>query len=131
MPARPSDRFSWVRLPGLAGLLFSLALFPGCSTEFDPDDARAEQTIKINLNAADRDANGFSPNPVTVINKTRVTWTNMDTTVHQIRSTAGLFEGDPLAPNKSYSFIMPMPGTYRYACLIPGHSESGVINVTP
>jgi plastocyanin len=131
MTVRRYFRLPGMRLAGFAGLALSLSMLPGCSTEFDPDEARADQTIRINLNASDREFNGFSPNPVTVIARTRVTWTNMDTTMHQIRSTAGLFEGDPLAPNRSYSFIISQPGTYRYGCLVPGHSESGVINVTP
>jgi plastocyanin len=118
-------------LARLSCLALSLLLLSGCSTEFDPDDARAEQTIKINLDASNRQANGFSPNPVTVISRTRVVWTNMDSTEHQIRSTAGIFQGNVLEPNRSYSIILTQPGTYRYACLVPGHSESGVINVAP
>jgi plastocyanin len=113
------------------GVCLSALFLAACSTEFSPDDARAEQPIQVNLGASGKHNQGFSPNPVTVIRRTRVTWTNADTTEHQIASYSGLFEGNVIRPGETYSFIFHDAASYSYRCLVPGHNETGVINVTP
>jgi plastocyanin len=112
-------------------VILSLVIFGGCSTSFDPDDARAEQSVTIKLGASNAGNTGFSPNPVTVIRQTRVTWTNSDSVQHQIASTAGVFEGPPISNGQTYSYIFEVAASYRYYCLVDGHTEQGVINVTP
>src|SRR5690348_9363329 len=97
-------------VPGLSALCIaclglSLVFVSGCSTQYGPDDARAEQSINIIEGASSKGRNGFSPDPVTVVRKTRVTWTNSDTTEHQIASFSGLFEGQKIKPGETYSFI--------------------------
>ncbi len=132
--ARPSDRCGSGARFLLAGLIATgLALSAaGCSTNFKPDEAQNTQVIQIMEGASVRGHVAFTPNPVNVIAHTQITWTNMDTTEHQISSMSGFFEAPkPIKQGQSYSFIIDNPGNYRYYCLMPGHREQGVIHVTP
>ena len=103
----------------------------GCSTEFADDDYKTEQPIRINEDAATIRRLGFSPNPVTVVTRTRVVWTNRDQVPHKIASFSGLFEGPVIRPGETFSFVFLAAGNYQYRCLVSGHTETGVINVTP
>jgi len=118
----------------LSVLMFAgvVVLTAGCSTDFKPGDARAVRTVNITEGAKSRGVYGFSPNPVSVIPKTEVVWTNHDTENHQIESAGDYFAATkPIKPGASYSFTFQTPGSYRYFCSIPGHREEGVINVAP
>jgi plastocyanin len=58
----------------------------------------------------------FQPSPLTVSVGTTVTWTNMDSVPHQIKSTA--FNSSPLSQGQTYSFTFQGAGTYDYSCAI-------------
>ena len=58
----------------------------------------------------------FQPTPLTVPAGTTVTWTNMDSVNHQIKSTT--FNSAPLAQGQTYSFTFSAVGTYDYSCAI-------------
>lgn len=58
----------------------------------------------------------FSPTPLTVAVGTTVTWTNMDSVNHQIKSTT--FNSTPLSQGQTYSFTFTAAGTYDYSCAI-------------
>jgi len=69
----------------------------------------------------------FTPQTLTVKARTKVTWTNNDTTVHDVTSTdgpgtsastTGLFGSGPLSNGQSFSFTFSKPGTYHYECSI-------------
>ncbi len=61
----------------------------------------------------------FSPASITVARGTTVTWTNQDSSTHQIASDApGQFSSGPLSKGASYSFRFDTPGTYPYICSI-------------
>ena len=68
---------------------------------------------------------------MTVVTRTRIVWTNNDTTEHKIASFSGLFEGPVMEPGETYELILDKAAGYRYRCLMPGHIEQGYINVTP
>ncbi len=69
----------------------------------------------------------FVPATLTVKAGTKVTWTNNDTTVHDVTSTNGpsvtaattsLFASGTLNQGDSFSFTFSKPGTYYYECTI-------------
>jgi len=105
-----------------------------CSTDFDEDAVRENQTILIKQGASMPDEHqSFSPNPVTVLVKTEILWVNQDTEPHQIASFGALFPAaaQPIPPGGEFTVLLKAQGNYRYYCLVPGHREEGVINVLP
>ncbi len=69
----------------------------------------------------------FTPAETTVSAGTTVTWTNEDTTVHDVTSTDGpgidaavtsTFASETLAEGDSFEFTFEDPGTYHYECTI-------------
>lgn len=77
----------------------------------------------------------FSPATITVSQGATVTWTNQDSTDHQIINDAtgsnaegAIFKSNPLPKGSSYSFTFTTPGTYPYHCSIHP-SMKGTITV--
>ncbi len=69
----------------------------------------------------------FMPKTLTVAKGTKVTWTNNDTTGHNVTFTA--FKSKTLAHGKKFSHVFGTAGTFSYKCTIhPG--MSGKIIVT-
>ncbi|NLE22667.1 MAG: plastocyanin [Actinobacteria bacterium] len=69
----------------------------------------------------------FTPAETTVPAGTTVTWTNEDTTVHDVTSTDGpgidaavtsTFASGTLAEGDTFEFTFEDPGTYHYECTI-------------
>jgi plastocyanin len=69
----------------------------------------------------------FAPSKTTVAPGTTVTWTNKDTTPHDVTSTNGpgtsatttsLFTSGELAQGQTFSFTFKKAGTYYYECKI-------------
>lgn len=69
----------------------------------------------------------FAPASLTVKAGTKVTWTNNDSTVHDVTSTDGpavdaattsTFSSGTLNQGDSFSFTFSKPGTYYYECTI-------------
>ncbi|GEM_PF-798551 len=58
--------------------------------------------------------NGFSPKTATLDFGTKVTWTNKDTSNHQVVADNGAFASPILGPGKTYSFTFDQSGTFRY-----------------
>ncbi len=78
----------------------------------------------------------FNPAAVTIPRTTKVTWTNLDATDHQIINDAtgqaaqgALFMSNPLPRGATYSFTFTTAGTYPYHCNIHP-SMKGTITVT-
>ena len=69
----------------------------------------------------------FTPASTTVKAGTTVTWTNNDSTPHDVTSANGpgtsatatsLFSSGPMAQGATFSFTFKKPGTYYYECTI-------------
>jgi amicyanin len=63
----------------------------------------------------------FTPSNITVKKGTAVTWTNRDSTQHNVlpddQKEGSTFQGSELlAKDASYSFTFNTPGTYKYHC---------------
>jgi len=79
----------------------------------------------------------FTPQTLTVEAGTKVTWTNNDTTVHNVTSTNGpglnaattsLFSSGSLNGGQSFSYTFTKPGTYYYDCTI--HASMATMHAT-
>src|SRR5436190_17188766 len=57
---------------------------------------------------------GFSPGSVTIAFGDSVTWTNRDTTNHQVVADNGSFASPILKPNQSYTFTFKTAGRFTY-----------------
>ncbi len=93
---------------------------PGATT---PAPATGSTTIMIKNFA-------FTPDMLTVRTGTTVTWSNQDSTTHQIGSDAGssvAFSSDPLPIGASYQFTFTAPGTYWYHCLIHPSMKATIV----
>jgi plastocyanin len=73
-------------------------------------------------------ATGFSPDQVTVRPGDTVTWTNKDTTAHQVVSDTGIFKSNKLQPGESFSTRFDVESSYSYHDAMKT-SASGVVNV--
>jgi len=79
----------------------------------------------------------FRPRILTVSVGTTVTWTNEDSTPHQVINDPGgrgfnpelgdIFESGPLETGQSYSFTFPSTGLFPYRCAIHPAMEGQII----
>ena len=74
----------------------------------------------------------FKPKKVVVKPGTKVTWTNGDTNIHDVKDTSSL--GTPVSPEMSkgdtFSITYPQPGSYSYLCGIHPYMI-GTVEVVP
>jgi plastocyanin len=74
---------------------------------------------------------GFHPAAVTVASGDTVTWTNDDTTRHQIVAETGSFSSPVLAPSQSYSHAFTAGGTFAYRDAIRPTLRAAVTVIPP
>lgn len=72
----------------------------------------------------------FKPKTVTVKAGTKVTWTNDDSSIHDIKDTSPLATpiSDPLSKGDTFSITYAQPGSYNYVCGIHPYM-TGVVEV--
>jgi len=71
--------------------------------------ASAATTVTVSITKA-----GFVPSALTIAAGDTVTWTNADTSSHQVISKDAGFATPLLKPGESYSFLFKTPGRYTY-----------------
>jgi plastocyanin len=74
---------------------------------------------------------GFHPAAVTVAAGDTVTWTNNDTTRHQVVAETGSFSSPVLAPNQSYSHAFAAGGTFAYRDALHPSLRASVTVIPP
>ena len=74
----------------------------------------------------------FKPQKVTVKAGTKVTWTNRDTAIHDIKDTSPLAtpQGKDLAKGDTFAITYAQPGSYSYICGIHQYM-TGTVEVVP
>jgi plastocyanin len=74
----------------------------------------------------------FKPQNVVVRPGTKVTWTNDDTTIHDIKDTSPLATpvGNDMAKGDRFSITYAQPGSYSYICGIHQYM-TGTVEVVP
>lgn len=58
----------------------------------------------------------FSPQTLKIKSGTKVTWTNMDSDSHNVKSSDGTLDSPDLSRGDSWSFTFTTKGTYNYIC---------------
>ena len=106
----------------------SIALVTGCggdkygSTPASPTSPTiGAATVTIQPNARTAGTAAFVPNPLTVSSGAVVTWSNTDSTTHDMVSDTGVWDSGRIAPGGSFNFTFPSKGPFPYHCSIhPG-----------
>lgn len=80
---------------------------------------------------------GFTPSAMTIGPNDTVTWTNADTSTHQVESKSANFTSPVLQPGQSYSFVYKTTGKFNYQDLVVKRlkgsvtvSASGAVAIT-
>jgi plastocyanin len=60
----------------------------------------------------------YTPNPATIASGAKVTWSNTDTSTHDMLSDSGLWDSGRIAPGDHFDFSFPSKGTFPYHCSI-------------
>jgi plastocyanin len=80
------------------------------------------QTKTVTITAA-----GFTPSDLIVPVGTTVVWTNKDSNIHTVSSTASVFDSGVVQPGKKFTYTFDQPGTYRYGCSITTSMSAEVL----
>lgn len=74
----------------------------------------------------------FKPKTVSVRAGTRVTWTNDDTSIHDVKDTSPLATpvSQEMSKGDTFSITYAQPGSYTYVCGIHPYM-TGIIEVVP
>jgi plastocyanin len=124
-------------------LFFMLAVSAGCGSSNSsssspsapsptptpsPTPSASPTTITIQSGARTLSTFAFVPNPATVSQGAVVTWSNTDTTTHDMVSDTGVWDSGRIAPSDSFKFTFAAKGTYPYHCSIhPGMTGTIVV----
>jgi plastocyanin len=82
--------------------------------------AAADQSVSIQGFA-------FDPTTVTVDVGDKVTWTNLDTTIHTVSAKDGSFDSGNLAPSQSFTETFTSAGSFPYRCDIHSSMNGTVV----
>jgi plastocyanin len=122
----------------LVGLVAVLAL-GGCGKDdkgdkgASPQPSSAEGSVPLSGDAPVKIVNfEFKPQKVVVKAGTKVTWTNDDTTIHDIKDTSPLATpvSNDLAKGETFSITYAQPGSFSYICGIHQYM-TGTVEVVP
>jgi plastocyanin len=128
----------WSFRPLLVGFVAVLAL-GGCGKDdkgdkgANPPASSAEGSVPLSGDAPVKIANfEFKPAKVVVKPGTKVTWTNDDSTTHDIKDTSSLATpvSNDMAKGDTFSITYAQPGSYSYICGIHQYM-TGTVEVVP
>jgi len=100
----------------LSLLLLGMIIFSGCSLYGGSSTNTPVIAPTQGSNAVNIQNFAFNPGTLTVKKGTTVTWTNNDSVLHQIKSTA--FNSSQLSKGQTFSFTFNDAGTFDYSCAI-------------
>jgi len=87
-------------------------------TPTPPPSGSAAATITIEASARTLGTAAFVPNPVNLAQGGAITWSNTDSTTHDMVSDTGLWDSGRIAPSGTFNFTFAAKGTYPYHCSI-------------
>ncbi len=102
-----------------------MPLAAGCGDGGSEDGTDAAGGSKVVL----KDSK-FSPDRITVEQGTTVTWTNEDSTDHNVTEVNGVFKSENFGKGETFTYTFDKPGTYNYACTLHPPSMKGAVVVT-
>lgn len=82
-----------------------------------------------NGQSVDIESFAFSPELVSVVNGTTVTWTNLDAIEHTVTADDGSFDSGSLAMGDTFSYTFDTVDTFPYHCS-PHPSMTGSVEVS-
>ena len=100
----------------LVALITSCGGGNASSTPTSPTISAA--TVTIQTNARTLGTAAFVPNPVTLSSGGVVTWSNTDSTTHDMVSDAGTYDSGRIAPGGRFDFTFSSKGSFPYHCSI-------------
>lgn len=102
-------------------IVITLFLFTGCgkSSSYMPPTNNGPSGTSGGSNTAAQNAvtiqNGaFSPNTITIVANSSVTWSNKNGDTQTVTSDTGLFDSGNILNNYSYTYLFPVAGTFNY-----------------
>jgi plastocyanin len=101
--------------------------------EAKPPTSSAQGSVPLSGEAPVRIINfEFKPQKVVVKPGTRVTWTNEDTTIHDIKDTSPLAtpQSKEMSKGETFAITYAQPGSYSYICGIHQYM-TGSVEVVP
>lgn len=110
-------RKNWVLLSVF--IVVNIGVLSGCTQQQSPPPVTTN-TITIKNFA-------FNPSTITIKAGANVTWTNEDSTAHQVKEDNGLFLSDALGNGQSFTYTFITAGTYNYTCTIHRSMHGKVI----
>ncbi|HLJ67574.1 MAG TPA: cupredoxin domain-containing protein [Chloroflexota bacterium] len=69
----------------------------------------------------------YEPNPIRVRVGQSITWTNMDSDLHDVTSDSGAFASGVLAQGGTFTWVPTRPGTYTYSCTLHPEMHGTII----
>lgn len=110
----------------LVGLVAVLILFLGCTQQTQSPSSLSQPTSASNATSNANTVSQaviikdfqFSPDALTVVAGTKVTWTNKDSVPHTVTGKSGNFDSKSMGSGASFSYQFDVPGTYEYYCAI-------------
>jgi plastocyanin len=125
--------------PLLVALLVAVLALGGCgkndkgSKEAKPPASSASGSVPLSGDApVDIVTFQFQPQKVVVKPGTKVTWTNRDTSIHDIKDTSPLATpvSKEMSKGDTFSITYAQPGSYSYICGIHQYMM-GTVEVVP
>ncbi len=105
--------------PLLAALVTSRG--GGNSSSMPTSPSILAATVTIQVSARTLNAAAFVPNPVTLSQGGVLTWSNTDSTTHDMVSDIGAYDSGRIAPGGRFEFTFSSKGSFPYHCSIhPG-----------
>ena len=110
----------------MSTLVIILAIMPGCSSSYptSPSTSPPPTTQSTPPSTNNKPTTGaqsvsikgyaFSPTELTINKGDTVTWTNEDSTVHNV--VGGILQSKDLAKGQSFSYTFTETGTFDYIC---------------
>ena len=105
------------------GLLFA-GVLNGCGSSSSPATTSptppTPQALTVTIVPAARTlaAAAFTPNPATISAGAKLTWSNTDTTTHDMVSDSGVWDSGHIAPGDHFDFTFTSKGSFPYHCSI-------------
>ena len=102
---------------------FLVVLMTGCgggSTMSTPTTPATPAPVTVSILSSARTLGpaAYVPNPVMVPVGTKLTWSNTDTTTHDMVSDGGVWDSGRIAPGNQFDFTFQSKGTFPYHCSI-------------
>ena len=106
-----------LRLAVCALLVVSVTSCGGTTTPTTATTTPTTVSASIPTGARLLGSAAFVPNPITVAVGTKITWTNNDTSTHDVVSdTAGVFDSGAMTTGVAFSSTFNTKGTFTYHC---------------